>query len=43
MEKLRHFADGKTNISLFYEINRLTLDIIAKVINFNNQSINDYV
>lgn len=31
MEKFRKFADGKTEISLFKEINRMTLDTISSV------------
>lgn len=31
MKKLRKFADGKTEILLFKEINRMTLDIISSV------------
>lgn len=31
MEKLRPLADGKTEICLYKEINRLTLDIISSV------------
>jgi hypothetical protein len=32
MEKLRTFADGKTMITLFKELNHATLDVIASVI-----------
>lgn len=34
-QKLRPLADGKTRISLYKEINRLTLDIISSVLQQN--------
>jgi len=34
MERLRTFADGKTPVRLFNEINRATLDAIALVMTF---------
>ena len=42
MEKLRKYSDGKTMITLQYELNRATLDIISKVaFGMNVGSIND--
>nr|UOU03258.1 cytochrome P450 3049A1 [Brachionus rubens] len=42
MEKLRTLADGKTVVTLFTEINKFALDVIAAIaFGINNDSIND--
>lgn len=38
MEKLRTYADGTTEVVLFKEINRMTLDIISSVSVFIRES-----
>jgi hypothetical protein len=42
MERLRTFADGKTTVTLFNEINHATLDAIAQIaFGLNTDSINE--